>query len=283
MRIVILGATGQIGKYIVGQLKQDYPNAEIIGCSRMQLDSYLYFRPFEDNWKRLGKMDVLINAIGIIASTPELSFQKAHEGLTTLILRNRKNIGQPRVIQLSALGADSASPLPFLNTKASADLLLLAEPNGVVVRPSIVCTPGTVIVQKLKLLNKVSKTFGGYLPFPSAILKTKIQPVLGEDVAAVVSKLCKSERTGIVEIAGPEEISIQELINTLSRKIKIIPMNKRTADLSIRILSKILPTLINRSQYDLLFTDNTSDKNSAEIILGKPLRSTMTFWENELR
>lgn len=283
MRIAVLGATGQIGRYVVKQLQQDHPNAEILACSRKPAKGHFLFRPFDDDWYQLGKVDVLVNSIGIIEPTSELSFAKAHMGMTAIILKNRQIIGDPRIIQVSVLGADEVSSSPFLSTKANADRMLLNHPNSVVVRSSIVCTPGTVIVQKMKLLKKISKYFASYLPFPASLLKTKIQPIMGQDLASIISNLCTSQNSGVIEIVGPEEISIRQLIKLLSPDIKIIAINQKLADLSMSILCKVFPGFINKSQYELLFADNIGDRKETEKHLNKPLQSTMNFWKSELR
>lgn len=283
MRIAVLGSTGQIGAYVVKQIQQDYPEAKILACSRKPSKGHFLFNPFENNWESLGKINVVINSIGIIEETSRLSFEKAHEGLTSRILQNRHVIGDPRIIQVSVLGANTKSPFPFLYTKGKADQTLLSKPNTVVVRPSIVCTPGTVIVQKMKLLKSISKYLGGYLPFPASLLKTKIQPVMGVDLASIISNLCITQKTGVVSVVGPEEISIQQLIEILSPKIRIVAVNQKLSDLTMRILWKVFPSLINKSQYELLFADNIGDKRETETYLNNSLQSTMNFWKNEFR
>src|SRR5688500_8728563 len=118
MRIAILGSTGQIGAYVCDKLRIDYPEAEILACSRQKKEVYFQFDPFTDPWSKPGKIDVLINSVGIIRETKNMDFKKVHEGLTKLIVQNRETLGNPKVIQLSVLGADRNSASPFLHTKA---------------------------------------------------------------------------------------------------------------------------------------------------------------------
>jgi uncharacterized protein YbjT (DUF2867 family) len=282
MRIAILGSTGQVGSVITMQIKKDYPNAEILTCVRKQIPGCFLFNPFNDDWTKLGKLDILINSVGIIEEKAGMTFEKAHQGLTHLILKSREAIGNPRVIQLSVLGADVTSKVAFMYTKAFADDDLLKEHNTVVVRPSIVCTPRTMIVQKFKMLRGISRIFWGYLMMPEPMLRTKMQPVMGEDVAELVSKLCTTTDTGIINAAGASEITLGQLIAYLPGKIKIIKINRKLSDPVIKLLMKIFPSLINPAQYELLFKDNVADKSVAEKILGRPMRYTSGFWIKEL-
>jgi len=282
MRIVLLGASGQIGTRIQKQLHADYPAAEIISCSRKKETGLLSFDPFKDNWNRIGKADVIINSIGIIRETKNMSFSKAHVGLTHLILENRERLGHPRIIQLSVLGADRTSHSQFLNTKGEADLILLQHENTVVVRPSIVCTTHTMIVQKFKMLKKLSHFFMGHLPFPAAVLETKIQPIMGEDLASIISNLCINQAIGIVEAGGPEQITLDELLRVFAR-IKPFPVNQKLADRLIGFITILLPGIINRDQYFLLKANNVLFNHPSIIGVKNNFRSTREFWHKALR
>jgi uncharacterized protein YbjT (DUF2867 family) len=281
MKIAILGSTGQVGSYITERIRADFPTSDIKACSRTEREGHFLFRPFEDDWNKLGKVDVIINSVGIIDETKELTFEKAHEGLTKLILENRGKIGNPRVIQLSVLGADTNSKVPFMSTKAKADEELLKQANTVVVRPSIVCTHGTMIVQKLKMLKGISRYLFGFMPLPAPMLKTKLQPVMGEDVAALVSELCVTNHTGIINAVGPEHLTLKDLMAYMPQ-ITIIKMPKWLTDPVIKVMMKIMPSLINPAQYELLFKDNIADRKPAENILGKAVQNTRQFWREEL-
>src|SRR5687768_12716229 len=102
MKIMILGASGQIGSVIYGALKA---SNNVVGTSRRQSGEFLKFDPFKDDWSALGKCQVLINCIGQIEATSTFKFYKIHVELTQLMLKNRGLIGNPRIIQISALGA----------------------------------------------------------------------------------------------------------------------------------------------------------------------------------
>jgi nucleoside-diphosphate-sugar epimerase len=117
-RICVLGASGQIGSVLTTRLSMDFPEAEVIGCVRKHVSftsnaSYLCFNPFKDDWRTLGKVDVLINNIGIIEETADLTFEKSHQGLTRLMLENRSLLRNPKLIQVSVLGADTESHSAF--------------------------------------------------------------------------------------------------------------------------------------------------------------------------
>lgn len=285
-RIVILGANGQIGSYIYGYLRKHFPEILITACVReipahVHCNKYTIFHPFADDWQQLGKTDVLINCIGIIKETKNFSFEQAHIGLTRLMLQNRHLLGNPKIIQISALGAARDSRADFLSTKGEADELLLRHSRAVVVRPSIVCTPDTVFAQKLKLFIRMSQYLMNRLPFPEHTLQTRIQPIMPEDLAAIVTKLCFTDyHPAIVNAVGPDEISLQELIQLTNKHISLIPICQAVADPCIKFVAAVMPDLINRQQYELLLQHNIADTRPVESLLGRVTHSTKEFWHN---
>ncbi|WP_114783564.1 Rossmann-fold NAD(P)-binding domain-containing protein [Botryobacter ruber] len=294
MRIVVLGANGQLGSRILARLLQEYPQAQVVGCVREKsiasvkgnagfLQHLLPFNPFRDDWAALGKVDVLINCIGIIRETASLSFEQAHLGLTKLMLQHREQLGNPKLIQLSALGADPQSPSGFLRTKGQADALLLTQRATVVVRPSIVCTPGTMLSRKLQLVKKLCRFTGGLLLFPEQFLETKLQPVAVADLTALVSQLClQREHPAVVEVAGKERYTLRQLLELVPTCRNILPLPQALFRMFSPLLYRLFPALIDKEQAVLLQHDNIAETDACEKILGRPMASTLPFWQQEL-
>lgn len=283
MKIIVLGATGQIGSVIHDGLSK---NHQVIGTSRKSSEKYIQFDPFNDDWSLLGKTDVLINCVGQIEPTKASSFHRIHVGLTQLIIKNRKVIGHPRIVQISALGASAHHRVEFLRTKGIADELLLEEPNTAVARPSIVCTHRTMIVRKMLMLLHIARYTMGLVFVPKGFLKTRLQPVMPADLVDVVEAMCKASDQRIINIVGPEAISFRDLITLMleirNQSLRLIEIPKLFMDALINsVVSVAIPKMINSQQYQLLFEDNIADAHSIQQILGRPLISTKPFFINE--
>ncbi len=291
----MLGANGQLGTPLLKRLLQDYPQAQVVGCVRersmaavkadaVMSQHVLSFNPFTDNWAKLGKVDVLVNCIGIIRETAALDFAQAHAGLTSLMLQHRKRLGNPRLLQLSALGAAVHSPSRFLRTKAEADEALLAHPNVVVVRPSIVCTPNTMLSRKLQLLKKLCRLTFGALPFPAHLLQTKLQPVLVEDLTELISRLClQNPYEGTVEVAGKDTFSLQQLLALVPTCKKVVPIPKAFSDAALQVVTWLFHALLDKEQQVLLQQDNIAGTTVCEKLLGREMAGTVLFWKSELK
>lgn len=285
MRVAILGGTGQIGSVITQQVIKTYPNAEILSCSRSGAgDKGFKFNVFEEDWSALGALDVIINSVGIIEEKGENTFEKIHIGVVRKIIKERHLLGNPKIIQVSVLGADKNSPSDYAATKGQAEELLIQEENWNIIRPSFVCTPGTAIVGKVLMLKNMAKWQLGFLPCPAYFLQAKFQPVMGEDIAETIVSCIKQDlKEQIIHATGPEIYSLEDWINTASNhKIKIIRLPKRLVDLPFRALITVFPKIMNMDQYLLLGEDNIHEHNLMEEILGRKPASTKLFWEKEL-
>jgi dTDP-4-dehydrorhamnose reductase len=76
-RIAILGARGQLGSVLCQKL-QLHQGVEILALSRVDKPGFLRFNPFSSDWNSLGKIDVFINAAGILRESKNEAFFEVH-------------------------------------------------------------------------------------------------------------------------------------------------------------------------------------------------------------
>ncbi len=283
MKVIVLGASGQIGSAIRAALNKDH---EVVGTSRKDTAELVQFDPFQDDWASLGQADVIINAIGQIGAARSSGFYKIHVELPERIIAHRKLLGNPRIIQISGLGASAKHTVEFLRTKGIADDLFLQHPDTVVIRPSIVCTPKTMIARKMLMLSNMARVSFGLLPVPKGFLDTRIQPIMIQDLVDAVALLLNDRGQRVVNAVGPDPISFRELIALLAeirnQKFRFIEIPKPVTDVAVRhFVSRVLPNVINSQQYDLLFEDNTADAEPIELLLGRALLPTRPFFAEQ--
>ena len=281
MRIIVLGASGQIGSVIYEELRRFHI---VIGTSRKPSNEFIQFDPFAGDWSALGKSDVLINCVGQIEATAKSSFHHVHVDMTKLIIAHSAKLGDPRIVQISALGASSNHEVEFLKTKGMADDLLLQHPNVAIIRPSIVCTHQTMIVKKMLMLSNLSRFLFGVVPVPTGFLKTRIQPIMPQDLIDLVQQVSVAGEVKAVDAVGAEALSFGEIIRLLmkhsKRRFKVVEVPKAASDLVVKnILSRLLPRVINAQQYQLLFQDNVASVEGCKELLGRTPVSTREFFE----
>ncbi len=282
MKIVILGASGQIGSMLFNWLRCRY---HAVGTSRKSFPGILQFDPFTDDWSRLGKPDVLINCIGAIEASPA-RLRKVHLELARLIIANYRRIASPRIIQMSALGATSSHHVAFHSTKGAADRELLELPETIIVRPSIVCTKNTMILRKLKLAHAVGRGMGGFLVVPRGFLTTRVQPIMPNDLCMIVERACVASRCPrVINAVGPDRFTFNDLLAMMShsrRRIRVVELPRFVMDPIVSLLRLFRPGLISLDQYKLIFEDNIADERDVRRLLGKKGEPTETFFCNEL-
>jgi uncharacterized protein YbjT (DUF2867 family) len=285
MKVVVLGASGQVGSVIYNALQHQH---DVIGTSRKQGAEFLQFDPLVDDWSVLGKIDVLVNCIGQIDATDH-SFEEIHLGLTRLIVKNRELVGSPRIIQISALGASAGHKVEFLRTKGLADDYLLTQPDTVVVRPSIVCTHRTTIIKKLLIIFEISKYTNRVVLVPKGFLGNRIQPVMPTELAALVNVLCSLEELPkVVNATGPESNSYRQLVEIMfrsrSKSFRIQEVSRTVFDLVVKyVITPLFPNLINAQQYRLLFDNNMADNAEFTRLIGSAPTSCALFFINEFK
>ncbi len=285
MRIAILGGTGQIGAVISREMQLKFPEAEILACSRSGKGvNGFQFNVYQKDWTVLGKLDVLVNAVGIIEETGENTFQKIHVGIVNKMVDERQSLGNPKIIHVSVLGSNKDSPSKYASTKGIADNILKTQENWVIIRPSFVCTPGTTIIQKVKMLHKISKISFGLLPIPTHFLTAKFQPVMGEDVAHIcIESIQQNLAKKVIYATGPELYTLEDWLRTIGKgKIRLVKIPKWLIDRPFRLLIKAIPQIMNTDQYLLLGEDNTHDNAEMINVLGRLPLDTKQFWEDEL-
>lgn len=288
-RVAVIGASGTLGKIISGKLSS-MPGIELIKLSRntsLGPQGFFVFDPEKDDWKKIGNVDILINAAGIIHESKDAEFEKVHVQLAQKIIENRHIIGDPKIIQISALGADEKHPIAFLRTKGIADAKLIKQANTYVLRPSIVCTHNAVLVQKFKMMFDISKYFFNHAVLPASFLKTRIQPILESDFAEVIEILCTNDAPErVIDLPGAEQISFQWLMDLAgevrNQKVIALEIPKNLVEaVTKNFISIWFPGIINYDQFQLLFKDNIAEKDAVEKLLNHSVKSTLEFWKKE--
>jgi uncharacterized protein YbjT (DUF2867 family) len=285
MRTAIIGAYGQIGRILSSSLQDS--GHELLLCSRRPVpeENSIVFDPLKDDWSVLGKLDVIINSAGIIRESRAEDFYKVHLDLVKTMIANRHKTGNPKIIQISALGADSSNSIPFLRTKGMADDILLSNPDTYIIRPSIVSTPNTLLIQKLKWLVQMSRILFHRPVVPTGFLETRVQPVMPEDLQEAVSTISTTEtwNSRIIDCVGPDKFSFKELLDMSGKIVPIEIPKKLIEPVTRNFVAVWFPDLINSDQFQLLFKDNTADTSGIEALIGHSVRSSRHFWAAEMK
>ena len=154
--------------------------------------------------------DVVVNAVGILAPTGAQTFETVHTEGARRVAKAAKDAGVARLVHISAIGANKASPAKYAQTKAlGEEATFAAFPSAVVLRPSIIFGPEDAFFNRFAKMARISP----FLPLIGGG-STRFQPVFVGDVghAAVAAATGAGMPGTIYEIGGPEVLSFRDLL-----------------------------------------------------------------------
>ena len=131
--------------------------------------------------------------------------------------RQAKRAGVQRLIQISGLGADPASPSPFVRSRGIGDNFVREAFGGAtILRPSAIFGPADALLNKLADVARYSPVvplFGDG--------RTRLQPVFVEDVAEACARALADPSTvgRVYELGGADVFAYSELVQLLLERM----------------------------------------------------------------
>lgn len=185
MRVLVCGASGFIGSALTRALR--CAGHEVIGGLRKPAtaqDIAIDYAADTDpeTWlPRLTGVDAVVNAIGIIAERPGSRFIDLHERAPIALFKACATAGVRRVVQISALGADTGDT-GYFRTKFAADTVLMQLPvDWQILRPSLVYGEDGASASAFRRLATLP-----LIALPALPPTARFQPVHIDDLAAAV-------------------------------------------------------------------------------------------------
>jgi uncharacterized protein YbjT (DUF2867 family) len=200
---------------------------------------------------------LVVNLVGILAEGRKGDFQRVHAEGAGRVARLAAAAGVERLVHVSAIGADPASPSAYGTSKAAGEQAVRAAfPDATILRPSIVFGPEDRFFNRLAALARLSPV----MPVISGA--TRLQPVYVGDVAdAIMAALARGDALGsLYELGGPRVWSFRELLGFLLHEIErhcfLMDVPMGLARLQARFLELVPGKPLTRDQLLMLSRDN---------------------------
>ncbi len=271
MRIVLIGASGFFGGFLLRALTADHHQCVVLtrsadrrSCVGMlpgvQLVEADVYDP-DGLAEQFAGADAVVSMAGILNGSSD-DFQKVHVSVVESIIAACQKAGVDRVLHLSALNAGKGSS-HYLKSKGQAEALLRSaeDLNTTIFQPSVIFGRGDNFFNQFAGMLKMTPAL------PLACPKARLQPVYAKDVAAVMVASLEDPMTWgkSYELVGPQSFTLKELVawtaKTQGQRRLIIGLPGPLSAMMAMVMNLVPGAPFSWDNYQSLQTDNTSSKN----------------------
>jgi uncharacterized protein YbjT (DUF2867 family) len=205
-----------------------------------------------------------VNAVSLYVERGEETFQSVHVAAAARLARAAHQAGLERLIHMSGIGADPASPSSYIRSRGEGEQVVRdAFPQATLIRPSVMFGPDDHF---LNTMLNLLKRLPVYPMFGRGT--TKLQPVHVEDVAEAIARTIERDDTKgtTFECGGPRVYAYEELLRTIAHtarlQVTLVPVPFAAWHV-LAWMAEVLPgAALTRNQVELMEIDTVVSKDA---------------------
>ena len=265
----VFGGTGFVGRRVVRHLRESGTKVRIVsrhralgkydGIEQIAADA----RDQRSVEAAVAGADGVVNAISLYVEHGSDTFHSVHVETAAKIARAARQAGIRRFVHVSGIGANTASPSPYIRSRGEGEAAVqTAFPGAVIVRPAVMFAPDDAF---LTTILRLLRSLPAYPIFGDG--RTRLQPVYADDVAAAIAQILRQSRKPypVYELAGPRVYSYEELLRTIARIARLRPVLMRMPFAFWDALAGVAEMLprppLTRNQVELMQIDTTASES----------------------
>jgi uncharacterized protein YbjT (DUF2867 family) len=285
MNILICGASGFVGRHLHEGLSAAGHNC-VRGVRQPRTPQDVAINYSRDltpeQWlPKLKDIDAVINAVGVLRDTKAQPMKRLLAEAPIALFQACLQAGVKRIVNVSALGVESALAVPYFQRRREAEAVLFALPPEIRwlnLRPSAIYGEDGASARMFRVLA-VMPVHG--LPMGG---KQELQPVHIDDIVAAVRNwlLDENVRSLSVNAAGAEVVSMRGMLDSYRRQLGHGPaLHVHVPGFMVRVgakLGDVVPASpLCTDTLRMLNMGNTGDNRSFSVLLGTTPRGINSF------
>jgi len=265
---VVTGAFSYTGKYITERLLEmgknvmtftGHPKRPHPFGRRVSVFPFNFEKP-KELIKNLESADVLYNTYWIRFPHDMLTFEKAVEHTKTLI-RAAEEAGIKRIVHVSVTNANENSPLPYFKGKGAIEKAIIdSKLSYAIIRPTLTFGIDDILINNISWLLRKSPVFA--IPGTG---EYELQPIFVEDLADIAIDAANKKESMIIDAAGPEVYTFEELVKLIAKKIQSKAMIIYLPPKAALSAAKIVGYMVK----DILLTKDEVDGLMSNLLISK--------------
>jgi uncharacterized protein YbjT (DUF2867 family) len=265
-RVTVFGGTGFVGRRVVRHLIDSTASVRIASRHAASVEGDNAEQIVADAHDERSVeaavvgADGVVNAISLYVEHGRDTFHSVHVEAAATIARVARRAGVERFVHVSGIGADAASPSPYIRSRGQGEAAVQAAfPGAVIVRPAVMFAPDDAF---LTTILRLLRSLPAYPVFGDG--RTRLQPVYVDDVAAAIAQILRQAQRPypIYELAGPRIYSYEELLRTVARTAGLRPVLVRIPfgfwDAVAGLAENLPHPPLTRNQVELMQIDTTA-------------------------
>jgi uncharacterized protein YbjT (DUF2867 family) len=270
-KVVVFGGTGFLGRRVVRHLLDHAYVVRVASRHPERAKNIFSTDPplLELIWADIAEVASIreavrdafaaVNAVSLYVERGNQTFHSVHVEAAESLARCAREAGVERLVHVSGIGADPASPSPYICSRGEGEHAVHAAfPEATIVRSAVMFGPDDVFLTPLIGLLRnlpVLPVFGRG--------ETRLQPAHVEDVAEAIARIIDGQQAqALYELAGPRIYTYKELLEAISNHLGLrrafvpVPFGAWQA---LAYFAEFLPRPpFTRNQIELMKVDNVA-------------------------
>jgi NADH dehydrogenase len=269
--VCLVGGSGFVGRHVAMQLATRGIALRIPTRNRERAKEELILLPTVEAFdadvhddtalaRAVSGCDAVVNLVGVLHDSRGNGFRRNHEELPARIVRACLAASVPRLVHVSALGAEPRGPSEYQRSKGRGEAAVMAGSSQglavTILRPSVIFGRGDGFLNLFAGLAKL-------LPvLPLGCAGARFQPIWVEDVARAVAHCLHDPATAgqRYDLCGPQVYTLAELVLTACQAIgvkrRIVALPPALAMLQATVLEILPGRLMSRDNVRSMSVDN---------------------------